>query len=148
MAGMTNRGKKLVLSMAFRAQDEPTNYYVHLLTSSASLSADTNTFSDVSAQESTGGSYGELTKARGTGFTVSEDDDSDFGQITVPDCAWTASGSAIANARYAIITDDAGGSGGHASNNGLCYWDLGSTQSVSDGATLTLTGFKIKITES
>ena len=148
MAGMTNRGKMIILSMAFRAQDEPTNFYVHLLTSSASLSDDTNTFSDVSSAESTGGSYGELTKARGTGFLISEDDSSNFGQITVPDCAWTASGSAIANARYAIITDDAGGSGGHASNNVLCYWDLGSTQSVSDGATLTLTGFKIKITES
>lgn len=145
---MTNRGKKIILSMAFRAQDEPTNFYVHLLTSSASLSDDTNTFSDVSSAESTGGSYGELTKARGTGFLISEDDSSNFGQITVPDCAWTASGSAIADARYAIITDDAGGSGGHASNNVLCYWDLGSTQSVSDGATLTLTGFKIKITES
>ena len=48
MAGMTNRGKKIILSMAFRAQDEPTNFYVHLLTSSASLSDDTNTFSDVS----------------------------------------------------------------------------------------------------
>jgi|TARA_R100001463_G_scaffold37658_16_gene81028 hypothetical protein len=148
MAGMTNRGKKIILSMAFRAQDEPTNFYVHLLTSSASLSDNTNTFSDVSSAESTGGSYGELTKARGTGFLIAEDDTSNFGQITVPDCAWTASGSAIANARYAIITDDAGGSGGHASNNVLCYWDLGSTQAVSDGATLTLTGFKIKITES
>lgn len=145
---MTNRGKKIILSMAFRAQDEPTNFYVHLLTSSASLSDNTNTFSDVSSAESTGGSYGELTKARGTGFLIAEDDTSNFGQITVPDCAWTASGSAIANARYAIITDDAGGSGGHASNNVLCYWDLGSTQAVSDGATLTLTGFKIKITES
>ena len=78
MAGLTNRDKKLILDMAFRAQNEPTYYYMHLFTSSATITADTNTFSDLS-NEASGGGYGEATLARGTVKfdTVSEDDSGD-----------------------------------------------------------------------
>ena len=149
MAGLTNRGKDLILDMAFRAQNEPTNYYLHLLASGATVNADTNVWSDVSSNEVSGGGYGEATLARGTvDFDViSENDSSDRGEVQLADVSWTAAGSSIV-ARYAVLTDDTGGTGGHATNNVICYWDFGSPQTAADGDTLTLADFAIRINES
>lgn len=148
MAGLTNRGKKLILDMAFRAQNEPTYYYVHLFTSSATITADTNTFGDLS-NEASGGGYGEATLVRGTvKFDVlSEDDSGDRGEVQLADVSWTASGGSIV-ARYAVLTDDAGGSGGHASNNVIAYWDLGGDKTATNGNSFTLSNFAIRINES
>jgi hypothetical protein len=149
MAGLTNRGKYLILNMAFCAQNEPTNYYLHLLTSGATVNADTNVWSDVSANEASGGGYGEATLSRGTVKfdVISEDDVNNRGEVQLADVSWTASGGSIA-AMYAVLTDDNGGTGGHATNNIICYWDFGSTQTAIDGSAFTLTDFSIRINES
>jgi len=245
--------------MAFRAQNEPTNYYVHLFTSSAIITADTDTFGDLS-NEASGGGYGEATLVRGTtkfdalsedngnaatatvtitnypqlnigdkvtlkaapaptvgiDFTVATDGSgwdpgssnnaaatalatlvnananfsasadsavvtitqsasgaagntaitladtgtagmskTDFtggggngrGEVQLVDVSWTASGGSIV-ARYAVLTDDAGGSGGHADNNVIAYWDLGSDKTAGSGGVFTLSNFAIRINES
>jgi hypothetical protein len=149
MAGLTNRGKKLILDMAFRAQSEPIRYYVHLLTSSATITADTNTWSDISANEISGGGYGEATAIRGVvDFDVSSENDSaDQGEVQLADVNWTAVGSSIV-ARYAALTDDAGGSGGHADNNVIAYWNFGSDQTTTATNVFTLSNFVIRIDES
>lgn len=148
MPGLTNRGKKLILDVAFRAQNEPISYYVHLLTEAATLTPDVNIWSDVSANEISGGGYGEATLLRGTiDFdTLTQDPWSDRGEVLLADISWNATGGSIV-ARYAALTDDAGGSSGNANNNIICYWDFGSTQTAVDGTAFTLTDFSIRINE-
>lgn len=152
MAGITNRGKKMVLDYCFARTARPTNFYVALVTSAAAPTADTNTLSDLT-QIATGNGYtdgGYQLTPGSTDFDASaENDVSDYGYIQLKDVSWTASGGSIPTsgdgARYAVITDDNGTVG---SRIVIAYWDLTSDRSVSNGQILTLQNCEIRLTES
>ena len=152
MAGLTNRGKYLLLSEFFRNPTEFTNLYVALCTSAAAPTADTNTFSELT-EITAGNGYtaGGISLSRnGTDFDVlTEDDATDRGYIQIRDLVWTASGgdlpSSGSGARYAILTDDNGTQG---SRQIIAYWDLTSDRTVSTGQTLTLTNCELRLNES
>lgn len=153
MAGITNRGKKLILEYAMGRTAKPTNYYVALVTSATPPSADINTLGELTqiangnGYNATAGGY-QLTP-NSTDFDDSgENDTSDYGWIQVKDVVWTASGGPIPasgnGARYAVLTDDNATVG---SRQVIFYWDLVSDRTVSDGQTLTLQNCEGRITE-
>jgi hypothetical protein len=153
MAGTTNRGKKLMLEYAFSRVTTPTNFYLYLLTSSATITDDTNTFSEVSANQITiGNGYtgGFSLTAGSTDFDASaEDDSSNYGNIQIKDIVWTASGGTIPasgdGARYVLMTDD---NVVEADREVIAFWDLVSDRSVSDTQSLTVQDLEIRGTES
>lgn len=156
MAGWTNRGKIRILEMSLRGAYNggalPSNLYVALVTSATAPGADINTLGDLTEIAAGNGytSGGYQLGLNATDFdTLTEDDSADLGKILIKDVAWTASGGAIPSsgdgARYAVLTDD---NGTVASREVLCYWDLSSDRSVSNGGTLTLEDLQIDIRES
>lgn len=152
MAGLTNRGKKMILDYCFARTARPTNFYVALVTSATAPTADTNTMADLT-QIATGNGYtdgGYQLTPGSTDFDASaENDTSDYGYIQLKDVSWTASGGSIPDsgdgARYAVITDDNGTVGNRIV---LAYWDLTSDRSVSNGQIITLQNCEIRLTES
>lgn len=151
MAGWTNRGKYLTLGWIWRAQAEPTNFYMALLTSATAPTADTNTMSD-HTQIATGNGYtdgGYQLTPGGTDYDVwTEDDTNDRALIQCKDIVWTASGGPIPSsgngARYAVHTDD---NATVANRQIVHYFDLASDRSVSSGQTLTLQNCEFRLTE-
>ncbi len=152
MAGFTNKGKAAMLDSYFRATGTPTNFYVALVTSATAPDADTNTLGDLTEIAAGNGytSGGIQLSRNSTDFDVlTENDTNDRGDMEVKDLVWTASGGAIPGsgngARYAVLTDD---NGTVANREVICYWDLSSDRSVTDGNTLTLSDFEIRATET
>ena len=152
MAGWTNKGKYRALGWIFRADTEPTNFYVALVTSATAPTADINTLGELTEIAAgngyTSGGY-QLTPGA-TDFDVhTEDDDNDRGLVQIKDVVWTASGGPIpasgSGARYAVLTDD---NATVANREVLGYWDLTSDRQVSDGQTLTLQNCELRINES
>lgn len=151
MAGMTNRGKKVMLNAYFTADttDEPTAFKMALCTSAVAPTQDTNVLSDLT-EIATGNGYtaGGATIARSaTGFDViTEEDTSDYGAAQMADIVWTASGGPIpssgSGARYAVLLDDA------ATPNLIAYFDLTSDRTISDTQTLTFADFDVRITQA
>lgn len=152
MAGMTNRGKYLLLGRTFRGTTIPANFYVALVTSAAAPTADTNVLGDLT-QIATGNGYtdGGYQLAPGaTDFDVfTEDDTNDKALIQLKDITWTASGGNLpasgGGARYAVLTDD---NLTVASRQVEDYWDLSADRTVSSGQSLTLQDCEIDITET
>jgi len=151
MAGMTNRGKKVMLNAYFTADttDEPTAFKMALVTSATAPTQDTNVLTDLT-EITAGNGYtaGGVAIARSAvGFDViTEEDTSDYGAAQLADVVWTASGGAIPSAgggaRYAVLLDD------EATPNIIAYFDLTSDRTVSDTQTLTLADFDVRITET
>lgn len=147
-SGWTNKGKYKVLGWSFRGVTIPTNFYIRLLTSATTPTADTNLASDVT-QVSTGNGYTgggiSLTK-NSTDFDVwTEDDTNDYGYIQIKDMVWTASGGTLPasnSARWACMTDD---NATDASREIYAWWDLVSDRQVSVAQTLTLQDLELRI---
>jgi len=150
MAGMTNRGKQMIMDAYFRGATMPTNLYVALCTSATAPTPDTNTLADLT-QVATGNGYtdGGFSLARNsTDFdSLVEDDTNDRADLQVKDVAWTASGGNLPSsgaARYAVLTDD---NVTVSARQVLAYWDLTSDRVVSDTQTLTLQNLELRLTE-
>lgn len=152
-SGITNKGLASILKSAFQnvTTTPPAAYYLALVTSSASPSYDTNTWSELSADEiAAGNGYtanGQSFTANITDFaTLTEDDTNDLASITLKDVTWTASGGTIpgsgSGARYLILMDN---NATPASRIVLAWWDLGTDRSASSGTNLTVAGAKLSI---
>jgi hypothetical protein len=113
--------------------------------------ADTNLMSDLT-EIATGNGYtsGGISLSRNaTDFDVlTEDDTNDIAYVQVKDIVWTASGGTLPSdgngATYAVITDD---NATVSSRQVYHYGSLGSARVVSDGQTLTIQNFEIRLAE-
>jgi len=149
-SGVTNKGKFKLLDWVFRGTALPTNFYVALITSAATPTVDTNTFSELT-EIAAGNGYTaggiSLTKNSTDFDVITEDDTGDKGLIQIKDLAWTAVTANLPasgnGARYAILTDDNATQG---SRLVLAWWDLVSDRSVSVGQPLTLQNCEIDLT--
>lgn len=152
MAGVTNRGKKVILNTYFRADvtDEPVAFAMLLATVTNVPDADTNVMTDL-VEIPTGNGYTQGTGVSvtrdATGFDViTEDDTGDRGLVQVKDIVYTASGGPIPTsglgARYALLVDDA------ATANVIAFFDLVSDRTISNGQTLTLQDCEIRLNET
>lgn len=152
MAGLTNRGKKLILEWCFNRVSRPTNLYVALCTSAVTPNDDINTLGELT-QIAVGNGYsdgGYQLTPNSTDFDASGEEDTDnYGYIQLKDVAWTASGGNLPasgnGARWAVLTDD---NATVANRQVIAFWDLVSDRTVSVGQTLTLQNCEIRITES
>lgn len=151
MAGVTNRGKYLLLQLGFRNTGWPTTIYARLCTSATAPTADTNTASELT-QIATGQGYtagGIGLSKNGTDFDVlTEDDTNDRAFVQARDLTWTASGGNLPasgnGARYMVFTDDNVTDG---SRQIIAYFDLSADRTVSDTQSLTLQNAEIRLTE-
>jgi len=142
MAGYwTNRACKLALNILFRGATAPTSFKLALVKSTATISEDTNVWSDVSGQEiAAGNGYtagGQTISRNSTDFdTLTEDDTLNRAVVLLKDISWTASGGPIpasgGGARYAVLYDSGG------TNEVWAYFDLGSDRTISTGNTSTI----------
>jgi hypothetical protein len=138
----TNRGKHKMLKHAFYAETVPTYYYVYLVTASASPTVDTNTWSELLANNSSNYSAKQLTTGD-TNFDVgSQDGGSDDASVGIDNFAITASGGDCV-ARWAILTDD---NGTEASREVYAVLDLGSERTVGNGQDLNINSTALKLT--
>jgi hypothetical protein len=152
MAGVTNRGKFLMLQLWGRTTSPVTSvFYLALSTSTTAPNPDTNTVADIS-EIAAGNGYtsGGLSVSRNsTDFDVlTEDDTNDRGLIQLKDFVWTASGGNLPasglGARYALgLTDE----GTISARQVWAFWDLVSDRTVSVGQTLTLQNCEVRLTE-
>ena len=152
MAGMTNRGKKLLVDYYFRRQGTlPTNFYVAMLTSAIAPSPDTNLLSDLT-QIAVGNGYadgGYQLTPNTTDFDVlTEDDTLDKAILQIKDVVFNAAGGPIPasgnGARYGALTDD---NATVANRQVFFYWDFVSDRSVASGSPLTLQDLRMDLTE-
>lgn len=150
-SGFTNRGKKLMAEAYFKAGTAPTTFYMALLTSATSPTADSNVMSD-HTQIAAGNGYtdgGLAVERSAVGFDVStEDDATDKHYLQIKNLVWTASGGSLPasgnGARWAVLTDD---NATVSARQIIAYFDLVSDRSVSVGQTLTLQDCQLDITE-
>lgn len=151
--GITNRGLAMLLRCTFRNQTTTpaAAYYLALVKSTASLSFDTNTWSDVSAHEiAAGNGYtanGQLYTSNSTDFpTLTEDDTNDLASLTLKDVTWNASGGPIPSsgdgARYLVLMDN---NATPASREVFAWFDLQIDRSASSGTPLTVASPKITL---
>lgn len=147
---ITNRGLVILLRSAFRNQTTTpaSGYYLALVTSSASPTVDTKTWSQLSANEiAAGNGYtanGQLFTANSTDFvTLTEDDTNDLASITLKDVTWNASGGPIpssgSGARYLVLMDN---NATPANREVFGWFDLQTDRSASSGSPLTIAGAK------
>lgn len=140
--GWTNKGMFRMMDFYFRNQNEPTVFYLGLITSAAVPDADTNTLSQLT-QIASGNGYttNGISVARdSTDFdSLTENDTDDRAEIQMKNQVWTAStGSLPASgdgARYAVLTDDNATAG---SRHVLSFFDLTNDRTVTVGNTITL----------
>ena len=138
----TNRAKKRAFEILFNSGTVPSNYYAYLIASGAPT-VDTNTWSDLSANESD--YYAaplKLDLDPGELGTVTEDDVNDYAYTEVPDLVFTAAGGDL-SATWCIITDDNVTEG---SRDVFICLDLSGTKTVSDTQTLTLSNTTLRCT--
>ena len=148
-SGWTNKLRYRALQWVFLAGTRPTNYYLALVTSATTPTADTNTKSELTEVANgngyTTGGY-SLTPGATDFDTLTEDDSNDRALVQLKDIVFTASGGALpasgSGARYAILTDDNATQG---SREVLTFWDLTSDRSVSSGQALTLADAEMRI---
>lgn len=151
MAGLTNRGKKLLLEYAFGRSPRPSYFYVALCSNAVTPGPQTNTLGDLS-QIVSGNGYpdGGYQLAPGSlDFDVSgENDAGGYGFIQLKDLVWTASGGPLPasgnGARWAVLTDD---QAPVAERQVIAYWDLLEDRTLSPGQSLTLKDCEVRITE-
>lgn len=152
MAGWTNRGKKRIIDYWFRRTGGlPTNFYLALCTSANTPTADTNIMSDLT-EIAAGNGYtagGTVIVPNGSYFPyLAEDDVNDRAVMIAQQMGWTASGGNLPasgnGARWLVLTDD---NATPASRDVICYWDLVSDRTVSNGQLLQLVDMTIRATE-
>ena len=152
MAGVTNKGKYVLLGNTFRGETPDTTLYIALLTDASAPTADTNVFDSPLDEIDAGNGYvagGTSLTPGATDFDVwTEDDTNDRALVQLKDITWTATGGAIPatgdDARYFIITD---ANGTQTLREVFCYGDLGGDYGVSEDQDLTLEDVEIRINE-
>jgi hypothetical protein len=140
-----------ILEAYFRNAGSPTTFYMALVTSATTPTADINMFSELT-QITAGNGYttgGYQLSKNATDFDVlTEDDTNDRGYIQVKDIVWTASGGGIPSAgngaRWAVLLDD---TVTVASREVYAYFDLSSDRQVSEGQTLSLANTELRLDE-
>ena len=147
-----NQGKAVTLAQAFRNDAIVTaTFYFALLTSSYTFNVDNDTWTTILANEiATGNNYNAngQTVAFGSGGWAAAvaDDTNDRGYIVAQDIAWAASGGSIPDsgdgARWGVLMDD---NATPANRILLADADLVSDRTVSDGQTLTLQNYELRI---
>lgn len=152
MAGLTNRGKLIMLNCTMRGQQVPNAFKICLITGVVGGISlwDMKVFADV-VEIATGYGYeytsGMNLSRNTTDFDVAGvDEASDFGYVQLKDIVWTAAGGTIpksgGGAKYAVLMDNT------SSGNVYGYWDLSGEKSLQDGQCLTLQNFELRINES
>lgn len=147
-----NQGKGKALGDAFRADNMVTTlFYFALLTSSYAFDVDNDTWTTISTNEiATGNNYnanGKTIAQGSAGWAAAvADDTNDRGYIVAQDIAWSASGGSIPDsgdgARWGVLMDD---NATPANRVLFANADLGSDRTVSDGQTLTLQNWELRI---
>lgn len=138
----TNRGKHNMLKHAFYAVSAPTNYYVYLVTSSATPTVDMNTWSELSTYNASNYSAAELTPGD-TSFGVgSQDGGSDDASVTIDNFAIQSSGDNLV-CRWGVLTDDNVTEG---SRQIYAILDLTSERTVGSGQNLNINSTTLKLT--
>tara|TARA_R110002020_G_scaffold46520_1_gene132278 strand:+ start:86 stop:502 length:417 start_codon:yes stop_codon:yes gene_type:complete len=138
MAGITNRGKFLILKHVFNSLALPSNFYVFLVTGTPD--EDDNTMADVTEITEVGKEVS--LSLNSTDFdALTEDDGNDKATIQIKDCAFAGP---VTAATYAVLAD------GNSSSADEIYafWSLGGAKSVSSGQTLTLQDLEIDLLNS
>ena len=150
-SSFTNRGKYTMIRHLFdRGVALPTNFNFILTDDSKTPNVDDNDLTGYTEVPNGNGytTNGLAKAANATNFpSVTEDDTSDFAEITIADLAWTASGGNLPasgnGARWCLMLDD---NATPASREIYAFIDLGSNRIVSDTQSLTITGTKLRFT--
>ena len=138
MAGITNRGKFLLLKHVFNSLALPSNFYVFLVTGTPD--ADDNTMANVSEISQTGREY-ELDLDATHFDALSQVDGSDKATIQIENCTFAGP---ITAATYAVLADG----NGSTADEVYAFWSLGGATTVSSGQTLTLVDLEIDLLDS
>lgn len=145
--GITNRGRKLLLGLAFRNEGITSKFKLHIVTAAVAPSVDTNTLGELT-EIGTGNGYGTdgIDVARSSvGFDApAEDDSGDKATIALVDVVLTAAGGAIpasGTARYAVLTTD---EGTKANRQVIAWWDA--QPALVDGQSYTLQDPTVELT--
>ena len=145
MAGVTNRGKKLILSHVFRGAPNgsssvlPANFYVFLV--SDTPTSDTEDMAELT-EVNVAGNETVLPPGAVSFDTTSEDQAANSGTIKVKDCAFNGP---ITAATHAVLLDS---NSTPSAANVWAFWSLGGAHTVSSGQTLTLQDLQIDLLES
>lgn len=143
MAGITNRGKWLILNYYFRRQGSlPGSFYIALCRETVAPNEDTNTMSEL-VEITAGNGYtsgGQQIQANTTGFDGGgEDDTYNKAYVKRTDTQFLATigylPSDQVGARYAVLTDDNATLGDRQI---IAWWDLGANRVVSPSQSLLL----------
>ena len=152
MAGFTNTGKTMVMSVAVGETETVPTYSVMLIKASPVPDEDTITVggdSLVEIEDGNGYIEGGIEITDEWETAVLDNDAGNSGSVSLADLIWTASGGAIPSsstgARYALLTDS---NETINSRNVYAYWDLVSAREVSSGQTLTLQDLTLSLTEA
>lgn len=152
MAGITNRGKRILLELAVNDEclgSALSTFYACLVTDATAPDADTNVLADLT-EVTPGNGYtaGGMAVAR-SGWTMSENDTGDLAYAML-DFYWTADGGYLPSAGYAryvvLCADD-------TDRSVIAYFDLGDPDSVGgrrveDSEQFYIVDFKIQGAES
>ena len=138
MAGITNRGKFLILKHVFNSLALPSNFYVFLVTGTPD--ADDNTMADVTEITEVGKEY-ELDLDSAHFDALTEDDGNDKATIQIENCTFAGP---VTAATFAVLADG----NSSTADEIYAYWSLGGAKSVSSGQTLTLVDLEIDLLES
>lgn len=152
MAGVTNKGKYMMMATYFRASTQPTGFYVALVTYATAPNASTNTLGQLH-EMATGNGYntagGRYLARNATSFNfLYEDDVNNRSQIAIADITWTATGTFPKTgngARWMVITDD---NATRASRRVLGYWNLTTSRSMSTGDSLVVKNAQLLFLEA
>jgi len=144
MSGFTNKGLYLLLATLFEGATAPTAFYLALVTSATTPSADANTLGDLT-EITAGNGYvagGKALTKGTTDFSVTEDDTNDLAQVGIKDIVFQASGGAIPPsgdaARYAVLTD----ANSTVANRKVLMWlNLRADRTITVGETFGLDKF-------
>lgn len=136
MAGSTNRGKFNLLGVYFRGDTVTTDFRLYLINSTPD--ADDNIYTDFTEASNYDGE--QTINRNSTDFDVhTESDGDDTAYVQLKDIVFTASGGTC-TATTAGLTDN---NGTEASRELEFFWNLGATQNIPSGSTLTLQDLQI-----
>lgn len=149
MAGLTNRGKFLLLDSYFSGTTVEAPFNMALILSTSVPTCDTNQLSELNEVPAGNGytALGVSIAQDGVDAVTTENDTTNRANTVIKDCSWTAVGGAIpasggGSIRYVVLLD------GHATTpKVIAFWDIGVNFTLVEGQTLTLSGFKLTLME-
>jgi hypothetical protein len=145
---ITNRGRAILLRLAFRNAGVTAGFKLHLVTAAVAPTVDTNTLGQLTEID-TGNGYavGGIAVARSAGGfdDAAEDDTGDKASIALVDVVLTAAGGPIpasgGAARYAVLTTD---EATVADRQVVAVWDA--QPALVDGQSYTLQDATVELT--